>query len=61
MNEEVRALPEKRAGGWMCGAVRYRISGVPTVAALCHWSMSTAIRKHLFDSHHRAFDDHTGR
>jgi hypothetical protein len=36
MNEEVRALPEKRAGGCTCGAVRYRISGVPTVAALCH-------------------------
>jgi hypothetical protein len=36
MNEEVRALPEKLAGGCMCGAVRYRISGVPMVAALCH-------------------------
>jgi hypothetical protein len=36
MNEEVRALPEKPAGGCMCGAVRYRISGVPMVAALCH-------------------------
>ena len=29
-------MPEKLAGGCMCGAVRYRISGVPMVAALCH-------------------------
>ena len=36
MNEEVRALPKKLAGGCMYGAVRYRISGVPMVAAPCH-------------------------
>ena len=36
MSQEVRALPEKLSEGCMCGAVRYRISGTPIVAAVCH-------------------------
>jgi hypothetical protein len=55
MNEEVRALPEKLAGGCMYGAVRYRISGVPNGRrSVPLRSMSTAIRKRLFDARARA-------
>src|SRR5262245_37906287 len=26
-------------GGCQCGSVRYRITGSPVLAAMCHWSM----------------------
>jgi hypothetical protein len=36
MTSEAQLMPEQLSGGCMCGAVRYKISGRPIVAALCH-------------------------
>ena len=36
MSDAVVEMPEAMTGGCMCRAVRYRISGQPVVAGLCH-------------------------
>jgi hypothetical protein len=36
MSDAVVEMPETMTGGCMCRAVRYRISGRPVVAGLCH-------------------------
>jgi hypothetical protein len=36
MPNDLPEVPNSMTGGCMCGAVRYRISGKPIVAALCH-------------------------
>ena len=38
-NEGVQMSDQPLEGGCQCGAVRYRISGEPLMAALCHCSM----------------------